>query len=51
MRWQASQGIPVEMNESHHWSLRDAPDVVAVVAALSAATTPARRECRIMCSN
>ena len=22
------------MNESHHWSLRDAPDVVAVAAAL-----------------
>lgn len=33
MRWHAEQGIPVEMNESHHWSLRDAPDVVAVVAA------------------
>jgi hypothetical protein len=33
MRWHAANGIPVEMNESHHWSLRDAPDVVAVVAA------------------
>jgi hypothetical protein len=33
MRWHADNGIPVEMNESHHWSLRDAPDVVAVVAA------------------
>jgi hypothetical protein len=33
MRWHAERGIPVEMNESHHWSLRDAPDVVAVVAA------------------
>jgi hypothetical protein len=33
MRWHAEHGIPVEMNESHHWSLRDAPDVVAVVAA------------------
>ncbi len=33
MRWHAEEGIPVEMNESHHWSLRDAPDVVAVVAA------------------
>ncbi len=37
MRWHAEHGIPVEMNESHHWSLRDAPDVVAVVAALLAA--------------
>jgi hypothetical protein len=33
MRWHAEHGIPVEMNESHHWSLRDGPDVVAVVAA------------------
>jgi hypothetical protein len=37
MRWHADQGIPVEMNESHHWSLRDAPDVVAVAAAYLAA--------------
>jgi hypothetical protein len=37
MRWHAELGIPVEMNESHHWSLRDAPDVVAVVAAYLAA--------------
>ncbi len=37
MRWHAQHGIPVEMNESHHWSLRDAPDVVAVVAAYLAA--------------
>jgi hypothetical protein len=37
MRWHAEQDIPVEMNESHHWSLRDAPDVVAVVAAYLAA--------------
>jgi hypothetical protein len=37
MRWHAEQGIPVEMNESHHWSLRDAPEVVAVVAAYLAA--------------
>jgi hypothetical protein len=37
MRWHAERGIPVEMNESHHWSLRDAPDVVAVVAAYLAA--------------
>jgi hypothetical protein len=37
MRWHAGHGIPVEMNESHHWSLRDAPDAVAVVAAYLAA--------------
>ena len=37
MRWHAERGIAVEMNESHHWSLRDAPDVVAVVAAYLAA--------------
>ncbi len=37
MRWHAQRGIPVEMNESHHWSLRDAPDVVAVAAAYLAA--------------
>jgi len=32
MRWHAERDIPVEVNESHHWSLRDAPDVVAVAA-------------------
>ncbi|HEY8394185.1 MAG TPA: methionine synthase [Thermaerobacter sp.] len=37
MRWHARHGIPVEMNESHHWSLRDAHDTVAVVAAFLAA--------------
>jgi hypothetical protein len=37
MRWHAEHGIPVEMNESHHWSLRDAPDVIAVAAAYLAA--------------
>lgn len=31
--WHARQGIPVEMNEAHHWSLRDAHDTVAVAAA------------------
>ncbi len=33
MRWYAERGIPVECNESHHWSLRAAPDAVAVAAA------------------
>jgi hypothetical protein len=37
MRWHAGKGVPVEMNESHHWSLRDAPDVVAVAAAFLSA--------------
>jgi methylmalonyl-CoA mutase cobalamin-binding subunit len=37
MAWHASKGIPVEVNESHHWSLRDAPDVVAVAASYLAA--------------
>ncbi len=37
MRWHAENGIPVEVNEAHHWSLRDAPDSVAVAAAYLAA--------------
>ncbi|MFZ5825325.1 MAG: methionine synthase [Bacillota bacterium] len=36
-RWHAERGIPVESNESHHWSLRDAPDTIAVAAAYIAA--------------
>jgi methylmalonyl-CoA mutase cobalamin-binding subunit len=31
--WYADRGIPVEINEPHHWGLRDAPDVVFVAAA------------------
>ncbi|MEW5932495.1 MAG: cobalamin B12-binding domain-containing protein [Bacillota bacterium] len=37
MRWHAREGIPLEVNEAHHWSLRDAPDQVAVAAAFLAA--------------
>ena len=37
IRWYAERGMPVEVNESHHWSLRDAPDPVAVVMAYVAA--------------
>jgi len=37
MAWYASQGIPVEVNDSHQWSLRDASDGVAVAAAFLAA--------------
>jgi methylmalonyl-CoA mutase cobalamin-binding subunit len=33
MAWYGQRGIPVELNEPHHWGMRDAPDVVFVVAA------------------
>ena len=33
MRWYGQRGIPVELNEPHHWGMRDAPDVVFVVSA------------------
>ena len=35
--WYGARGIPVELNEPHHWGMRDAPDVVFVVAACLAA--------------
>ncbi len=31
--WYGGHHIPVELNEPHHWGMRDAPDVVYVVAA------------------
>ena len=37
MRWYAEHHVPLEVNESHHWSLREAPDSVAVAAAFLAA--------------
>lgn len=37
MRWYAQQGIPVEVNEAHQWSLRDAHDALAVTMAFLAA--------------
>jgi len=37
MRWYALRGIPVEVNESHQWSLRDAHDTLAVAMAFLAA--------------
>lgn len=37
MRWHGERGVPLESNESHHWSLRDAPDTVAVAMAFLAA--------------
>ena len=32
MAWYGTRSIPVELNEPHHWGMRDAPDVVFVVA-------------------
>jgi len=33
MKWYGERGIPVELNEPHHWGMRDAPDVICVVSA------------------
>jgi methylmalonyl-CoA mutase cobalamin-binding subunit len=33
MAWYGQRDIPVELNEPHHWGMRDAPDVVYVVSA------------------
>ncbi len=33
MAWYGERGIPVELNEPHHWGMRDAHDVVFVVSA------------------
>lgn len=30
MRWHGERDIPVELNEPHHWGLRDAHDVISV---------------------
>jgi len=37
MKWHAERNIPIEVNESHHWSLRDAHDTIAVAMAYLAA--------------
>ncbi len=37
MAWYGERNIPVELNEPHHWGMRDAPDVVCVVSAYLAA--------------
>ena len=37
MKWYAERNIPVEVNESHQWSLRDAHDSLAVTMAFLAA--------------
>ena len=37
MQWYGERGTPVELNEAHHWGMRDAPDVVFVASAFLAA--------------
>jgi methylmalonyl-CoA mutase cobalamin-binding subunit len=37
MGWYGERDIPVELNEPHHWGMRDAPDVVFVASAFLAA--------------
>ena len=37
MAWYGERGLPVELNEAHHWGMRDAPDVIFVVSAYLAA--------------
>jgi hypothetical protein len=54
MAWYAAHDIPVELNEPHHWGMRDAPDVVMVVvpssahAAIAAAAAPHLRDGQIV---
>jgi methylmalonyl-CoA mutase cobalamin-binding subunit len=33
MSWYGARNLPVELNEPHHWGMRDAPDVIYVTAA------------------
>ncbi|MGQ9625554.1 MAG: cobalamin-dependent protein [Anaerolineae bacterium] len=33
MAWYGERSIPVELNEPHHWGMRDAPDVIFLVSA------------------
>ena len=37
MRWHGLRDIPVEVNEAHHWGLRDAHDTISVVMSYLAA--------------
>ena len=37
MTWYGEHNIPVELNEPHHWGMRDAPDVIFVVSAFLSA--------------
>ncbi len=33
MTWYGERGIPVELNDPHHWGMRDSADVICVVSA------------------
>ncbi|MEW6179796.1 MAG: cobalamin B12-binding domain-containing protein [Chloroflexota bacterium] len=37
MAWYGERNVPVELNEPHHWGMRDAPDVIFVVSAFLSA--------------
>jgi len=37
MKWHGERNIPIEVNEAHHWSLRDAHDTIGVAMAFLAA--------------
>lgn len=37
MAWYGERGIPVEVNDPHHWGMRDAADVIYVVSAFLSA--------------
>jgi methylmalonyl-CoA mutase cobalamin-binding subunit len=37
MVWYGERGVSVELNDPHHWGMRDAPDVVFVVSAFLSA--------------
>jgi len=37
MKWHGERNVPVEVNDPHHWSLRDAHDAIGVAAAYLAA--------------
>ena len=47
MRWYGERGIPVELNEPHHWGMRDAPDVIFVVSAFLSAYNAGHAACGI----
>jgi hypothetical protein len=37
MAWYGERNLPVELNEPHHWGMRDAPDVIFVASAFLSA--------------
>lgn len=43
VEWHAKRDVPVEINESHHWSLREAHDTIAITAAYLAAYNAKKR--------